>query len=240
VEAGLDASSHRALVDLADREGASLFMVLHAALGALLTRCGAGEDIVVGTPVAGRTEPALDPLIGLFTNTLVLRADTSGDPAFRDLLARLRTTDLAALDHQDLPFDRLVDALNPPRTPGRHPLFQIMLALQNNEPAVLELDGSRTRLRPTATGTAKFDLFVDVLESRTPEGAPDGLTLHVEYATDLYDTGTVEAFAHALREVLRTVGADPGVRVGRLPALPERAPAPSATGLTELEDAARS
>ncbi len=215
-------------------------MVLHAALGALLTRCGAGEDIVVGTPVAGRTEPALDPLIGLFTNTLVLRADTSGDPAFRDLLARLRTADLAALDHQDLPFDRLVDALNPPRTPGRHPLFQIMLALQNNEPAVLELDGSRTRLRPTATGTAKFDLFVDVLESRTPEGTPDGLTLHVEYATDLYDTGTVEAFAHALREVLRTVGADPGVRVGRLPALPERAPAPSATGLTELEDAARS
>jgi amino acid adenylation domain-containing protein len=240
VETTVDASSHRALLDLADREGASLFMVLHAALGALLTRCGAGEDIVLGTPVAGRTEPALDPLIGLLTNTLVLRADTSGDPAFRDLLARLRTADLAALDHQDLPFDRLVDALNPPRTPGRHPLFQIMLALQNNEPAVLELDGSRTRLRPTATGTAKFDLFVDVLESHTPEGAPDGLTLHVEYATDLYDTGTAEAFAHALRDVLRTVGADPGVRVGRLPALPERAPAPAATGLTELQDAARS
>ncbi|HZF87722.1 non-ribosomal peptide synthetase [Streptomyces sp.] len=240
VEATLDAALHRALLRLADHEGASLFMVLHAALSALLTRCGAGEDIVLGTPVAGRTEPALDHLIGLIANTLVLRADTSGDPAFRDLLARLRIADLAALDHQDLPFDRLVDDLNPPRTPGRHPLFQVMLALQNNEPAVLDVDGSRAELRPTATGTAKFDLFVDVLERHTPEGAPDGLTLHVEYATDLYDTGTAEAFALALHDVLRAVSADPGTRVGELPALPERSPAPAATGPAELEDAALS
>uniref|UniRef100_UPI00296F1243 non-ribosomal peptide synthetase n=1 Tax=Streptomyces pharetrae TaxID=291370 RepID=UPI00296F1243 len=224
VETTVDTDLHRALLRLADREGASLFMVLHAAVSALLTRCGAGEDIVLGTPVAGRTEPALDPLIGLITNTLVLRADTSGDPAFRDLLARLRTADLAALDHQDLPFDRLVDDLNPPRTPGRHPLFQVMLALQNNEPAVLELDGTKAELRPTATGTAKFDLFVDVLERHTPEGTPGGLTLHVEYATDLYDAGTAEAFARALHDVLRTVSADPGIRVRELPALPERTP----------------
>ncbi|MGW5135179.1 amino acid adenylation domain-containing protein [Streptomyces sp. NPDC004135] len=240
VELAVDSALHRALLRLADREGASLFMVLHAALSALLTRCGAGEDIVLGTPVAGRTEPGLDPLIGLITNTLVLRADTSGDPAFRDLLARLRTADLAALDHQDLPFDRLVEDLNPVRTPGRHPLFQVMLALQNNAPAVLELDGTRTRLRPTATGTAKFDLFVDVLESHDPEGAPDGLTLHVEYATDLYDAGTAEAFARALHDVLRTVGTDPGIRLGRLPALPERAPAPAATDPADLADTARS
>ncbi|GGS45380.1 non-ribosomal peptide synthetase [Streptomyces griseoviridis] len=244
VEVTVDAPGHRALLDLADRAGASLFMVLHAALGALLTRWGAGEDIVLGTPVAGRTEPALDPLIGLLTNTLVLRADTSGDPAFRDLLARLRIADLAALDHQDLPFDRLVDDLNPPRRPGRHPLFQVMLALQNNEPAVLDLDGRRTELRPTATGTAKFDLFVDAQERRTPEGAPDGLTLHVEYATDLYDAGTAEAFAHALHDVLRAVGADPGLRVGALPAPPERTPAPAGptdlTGLTDLTDTVRS
>ncbi|GAA2500613.1 amino acid adenylation domain-containing protein [Streptomyces gobitricini] len=240
VETTADAGLHRALLRLADREGVSLFMVLHAAVSALLTRCGAGEDIVLGTPVAGRTDPALDPLIGLITNTLVLRADTSGDPAFRDLLARLRTADLAALDHQDLPFDRLVDDLNPPRTPGRHPLFQVMLALQNNEPAVLELDGSRAGLRPTATGTAKFDLFVDVLEHHTPEGTPDGLTLHVEYATDLYDAGTAEAFARALHDVLRTVSAEPGTRVGRLPALPERTPAPAAADPAELENAALS
>ncbi|MDC2961037.1 non-ribosomal peptide synthetase [Streptomyces gilvifuscus] len=240
LEAVVDAALHHDLLALADREGASLFMVLHAALSALLTRCGAGEDIVLGTPVAGRTEADLDQLIGLITNTLVLRADTSGDPAFRDLLARLRTADLAALDHQDLPFDRLVDELNPPRQPGRHPLFQVMLALQNNEPAVLELDGRRAQLRPTATGTAKFDLFVDVLERHTPQGAPDGLTLHIEYATDLYDAATAEAFARALHDVLRTVSADPDVRVGQLPAVPERTPVPSGPGVTELEAAALS
>ncbi|MGW0601634.1 amino acid adenylation domain-containing protein [Streptomyces sp. NPDC002776] len=240
VETTVGADLHRSLLSLADCEGASLFMVLHAAVSALLTRCGAGEDIVLGTPVAGRTEPALDPLIGLITNTLVLRADTSGDPAFRDLIARLRTADLAALDHQDLPFDRLVDDLNPPRTPGRHPLFQVMLALQNNEPAVLELDGTRAELRPTATGTAKFDLFVDVLERHTPDGTPDGLTLHIEYATDLYDPGTAEAFARALHDVLRTVSAEPGTRVGELPALPGRTPAPAAADPAELEEAALS
>ncbi|MFI6036069.1 amino acid adenylation domain-containing protein [Streptomyces sp. NPDC051315] len=240
VETVIDAALHRDLLGLADRENTSLFMVLHAAVSALLTRCGAGEDIVLGTPVAGRTEPALDHLIGLITNTLVLRADTSGDPAFRDLLARLRTADLAALDHQDLPFDRLVEELNPPRRAGRHPLFQVMLALQNNEPAVLELDGHQAHLQPTATGTAKFDLFVDVLERRAADGAPDGLALHVEYATDLYDAGTAEAFAHALHDVLRTVCAEPGVRVGQLPTIPERAPAPAAADTGELEDAALS
>ncbi len=242
VEAVVDAALHRDLLSLADRTNTSLFMVLHAAVSALLTRCGAGADIVLGTPVAGRTEPALDHLVGLLTNTVVLRADTSGDPAFRDLLGRLRTADLAALDHQDLPFDRLVEELNPRRVPGRHPLFQVMLALQNNEPATLELDGRRAGLRPTATGTAKFDLFVDVAERRTPEGAPDGLALHVEYATDLYDTGTAEAFAAALHEVLRIVCADPGVRVGQLPTLTGRAPAPglAPADLAELEDAARS
>ncbi|MFE0320158.1 condensation domain-containing protein, partial [Streptomyces albogriseolus] len=240
VELAVDPALHRALLRLADREGASLFMVLHAAVSALLTRCGAGEDIVLGTPVAGRTEPGLDPLIGLITNTLVLRADTSGDPAFQDLLARLRTADLAALDHQDLPFDRLVEDLNPPRTPGRHPVFQVMLALQNNRPAVLELDGVRTELRPTATGTAKFDLFVDVLEHQGPEGTPGGLTLHVEYATDLYDAGTAEAFARALHDVLSTVSADPATRLGDLPALPGRSPAPNAADTAVLEDAALS
>ncbi|MHC3475228.1 amino acid adenylation domain-containing protein [Streptomyces sp. 7R007] len=240
VETVVDAALHRALLALADREGASLFMVLHAAVSALLTRCGAGEDIVLGTPVAGRTEPALDHLIGLITNTVVLRADTSGDPSFRELLARLRTADLAALDHQDLPFDRLVEELNPVRRAGRHPLFQVMLALQNNEPAVLRLDGLSAPLRPTANGTAKFDLFVDVLERHSGDGAPDGLALHVEYATDLYDASTAEAFARALHDVLRAVGADPAVRVGQLPAPPRRRPVPPAPALTEVEAAALS
>ncbi|MCX2926275.1 non-ribosomal peptide synthetase [Streptomyces sp. NEAU-W12] len=237
----VDAALHRDLLDLAEREGASLFMVLHAAVSALLTRCGAGEDIVVGTPVAGRSEPALDDLVGLLANTLVLRADTSGDPAFRDLLARVRPHDLMALDHQDLPFDRLVDELNPPRRPGRHPLFQVMLALQNNEPAVLRLDDREVPLRPTATGTAKFDLFVDVLERRGADGAPDGLDLHVEYATDLYDASTAEGVARALGKLLRAVCADPARRIGDLPAPPPRAPAaPAAIDVAEVADAALS
>ncbi|MES4892289.1 amino acid adenylation domain-containing protein [Streptomyces sp. NPDC096012] len=233
----VDAALHRELLRLADSAGASLFIVLHAVLSALLTRCGAGEDVVVGVPVAGRSEPGLDDLIGLITNTLVLRADTSGDPAFRDLLARLRPADLAALDHQELPFDRLVDELNPPRLPGRHPLFQVMLALQNNEPAVLRLEGREVPLRPTATGTAKFDLFVDVLERHTPDGTPGGLELHVEYATDLYDAATAEEFARTLRSALDAVAANPDVRLGELPApgprTPLAAPAADATGLVD-------
>ncbi|MYQ65269.1 MULTISPECIES: non-ribosomal peptide synthetase [Streptomyces] len=227
VSAVVDAALHEGLLRLADRQNASLFMVLHAAVSALLDRCGAGEDIVVGTPVAGRSEPALDEVIGLLTNTLVLRADTAGDPAFRDLVAQVRAHDLRALDHQDLPFDRLVEELNPPRHPARHPLFQVMLALQNNERAVLRLDGQDLPLRPTATGTAKFDLFVDVLERHDDAGAPDGLDLHVEYATDLYDTATAEAFAHALHEVLAAVCADPDVRVHALPAPPPRTAHPA-------------
>ncbi|MGW6521224.1 amino acid adenylation domain-containing protein [Streptomyces sp. NPDC054962] len=231
------AALHRDLTGLAEREGSSLFMLLHAAVSALLTRCGAGEDIVLGVPVAGRSEPGLDDLIGLVTNTLVLRADTSGNPAFRELLARVRPGDLAALGHQELPFDRLVDELNPPRRPGRHPLFQVMLALQNNEPAVLRLDGHPALLRPTATGTAKFDLFVDVLERHTADGTPDGLDLHIEYATDLYDPSTAEEFARSLGRLLATVSADPDVRLGGLPAPaprpPAEAPGPDTAGLTE-------
>ncbi|MFJ8194667.1 amino acid adenylation domain-containing protein [Streptomyces sp. NPDC096094] len=233
----LPAGPHRELAGLAEREGASLFMVLHAAVGALLSRCGAGEDIVLGVPVAGRSEAALDDVIGLITNTLVLRADTSGDPAFRELLARVRAGDLAALDHQELPFDRLVDELNPPRRPGRHPLFQVMLALQNQEPALLRLDGDAVPLRPTATGTAKFDLFVDVLERHTAAGAADGLDLHIEYATDLYDPATAEEFARALGRLLTTVAADPDTRLGKLPApaprTPPGVPAPDTAALTE-------
>ncbi|MEU6391698.1 amino acid adenylation domain-containing protein [Streptomyces sp. NPDC046939] len=240
----VDAGLHQGLLRLADRTGASLFMVLHAAVGALLTRCGAGEDIVVGTPVAGRSEPALDEVIGLLTNTLVLRADTAGDPAFRDLVDRVRAHDLRALDHQDLPFDRLVEEVNPPRHPARHPLFQVMLALQNNARAVLRLDGQELPLRPTATGTAKFDLFVDVLERYDDEGAPDGLDLHVEYATDLYEAGTAEAFARALHEVLTAVCADPDIRVHALPAPTPRtadaAPDDARAAVAEVERTALS
>ncbi|TWF92982.1 non-ribosomal peptide synthetase [Saccharopolyspora dendranthemae] len=212
----VDSELHGRLLELAESTDTSLFMVLHAAVSALLTRWGAGEDVVLGTPVAGRADPALDDVIGLLTNTLVLRANTGGDPAFRALLARAREFDLKALDHQDMPFDRLVEELNPARHPSRHPAFQVMLALQNNDSAVLELGADRAALRPTATGTAKFDLFVDVLERYDDRQVPDGLELHVEYATDLYEPATAEEFARALREVLESACAAPDSPISAL------------------------
>ncbi|MFG2357908.1 SDR family oxidoreductase [Streptomyces sp. NPDC048521] len=213
----IGADLHRALLRLADTGGASLFMVLQGALAALLTRCGAGTDIPLGTPVAGRADAALDEMVGLVTNTLVTRTDTSADPAFRDLLARVRAFDLAAYDHQDLPFDRLVEELNPARAAARHPLFQVMLALQNNTEAVLRLGADAAPLHPTATGTAKFDLFVEFTERRADDGAPGGLTCHVEYDTDLFDEATVRRLADSLRETLAAVAADPDLRISGLP-----------------------
>ncbi|MET9604176.1 amino acid adenylation domain-containing protein [Streptomyces sp. NPDC006512] len=205
----LDPEVHRDLLELAEDRGASLFMVLQAGLTALLTRAGGGTDIAIGTPVAGRADESLDGLVGYFSNTLVLRTDSSGDPAFTELLARVRAADLAAFDHQDLPFERLVDSLNPPRHAARHPLFQVMLALQNNTEAVLRLGGDTAALTPTPTGTAKFDLFLDVVERRDAQGRPDGLAWHVDYNADVFDHGTAAALAEHLHTLLTAVAADP-------------------------------
>ncbi|MDT0328088.1 non-ribosomal peptide synthetase [Nocardiopsis lambiniae] len=210
----LSSETHRGLLHLAAERDATLFMVLQAALAVLLDRMGAGSDIPLGTPVAGRDDEGLEELVGFFVNTLVLRTDTSGDPTFAELLDRVREADLAAFAHQDLPFDRLVEIVNPARSAAHHPLFQVMLVLQNNAGAALSLPGLEVAEEPFRTGMAKFDLTFILGESASGGGSPAGLEGGLEYATDLFDHTTAQRLVERLVRVLDTVARDAGARVG--------------------------
>ncbi|MFH9810491.1 amino acid adenylation domain-containing protein [Streptomyces olivaceus] len=219
VVVGLDAELHRALRDLAAAQGASMFMVLQTGLAALLTRLGAGTDIPVGSPVAGRTDQALDDLVGFFVNTLVLRTDTSGDPGFAELLGRVRQKALAAYDHQDVPFEYLVEVVNPARSLSHHPLFQVMLALQNAPVGEFALPGLSTCHLEASTGTSRVDLTFSLAEQFRADGGPDGLVGAVEYATDLFDPATVELLFARFARLLRAAVADPARPIGRIDVL---------------------
>ncbi|MFE3559508.1 amino acid adenylation domain-containing protein, partial [Streptomyces sp. NPDC059193] len=221
---------HAALTGLAHRHRATLFSVLQAGLAALFTRLGAGTDIPLGTGVAGRSDEALNDLVGFFVNTLVLRTDTSGDPSFAELLGRVRESQLDAFAHQDVPFERLVEEVNPARALGRHPLFQTLLVMQNHEEGELGLPGLESAPEPLGLRVAKFDLNIGVTERRTPDGAPDGLTGSVEYAADLYDRATVTTLFERLGRLLAAAAADPGAPIGTLDIL-----APEERGLLRDE-----
>ncbi len=233
---------HLRMLALARDNQASLFMILQAGLSALMTRLGAGTDIPIGSPIAGRTDHALDDLIGCFVNTLVLRTDTAGNPSFRDLVKRVRAANLAAYAHQELPFERLVEILNPARCRGRHPLFQIMLAFQNKIDVTLDMQNLVVGYQPVALAIAKFDLSFIVAERRTPDGLPSGIDGLLEYRTDLFEPDTAERMAHQLVRLLEAATADPDLTLGCLDILaPEErrqllvdwndtgAPAPPAT-----------
>ncbi|GAA1044576.1 amino acid adenylation domain-containing protein [Streptomyces murinus] len=210
------AETHRALTALARETGTTFLMVAQAAVAALLTRSGAGTDIVVGSPVTGRADQALDDLVGFFVNTLVLRTDTSGAPSFRELLRRARDTDLAAWAHQDVPFDRLVEALNPERSASRHPLFQVMLTVGQSLGTGPELDFLETEFVVPELRIAKFDLTFGFEEHLTADGGSAGFDICVEYATDLYDAGTVRAAVARLVRLLGAAAEAPDLPFGRL------------------------
>ncbi|MFI2215241.1 condensation domain-containing protein, partial [Streptomyces sp. NPDC020141] len=181
---------HRLLVGLARECGASVFMVLQAGFASLLSRLGAGSDIPLGSPVAGRGDVALEGLVGFFVNSLVLRVDVSGDPSFREVVGRAREVDLAGFGHQDVPFERLVEVLNPVRSMARHPLFQVLFTVQGDPRLVVELPGLRVEAEVSGGGVAKFDLSVGLVERFGEDGGPAGLDGYLEFASDVFDRST--------------------------------------------------
>ncbi|MEL5959802.1 amino acid adenylation domain-containing protein, partial [Streptomyces sp. CLV115] len=202
-----------ALRAAASGQGASLFMALLSLFQIVLARYCRQDDIAVGTPIAGRNRAETEELIGFFVNTLVMRTDLSGDPAFTELLDRVKDTALGAYDHQDLPFERLVEELAPDRDLSRNPLFQTMFVLQapgSTEDQAWELAGTRTEPVEIERGVAKFDLTLTAVESA------DGLRAVLEYRTDLFERATIERLAGHLSTLAASVAAAPGARLSEL------------------------
>ncbi|MGO4605776.1 amino acid adenylation domain-containing protein [Variovorax sp. 2RAF20] len=208
---------HERMLQLARDGQASVFMVLQAALAGLLNRLGAGDDIVIGTPVAGRSDHALDDLIGCFVNALVLRTDASGQPGLRELIARVRATNLAAYANQEFPYDRIVELLRPERSGANLPLFQVMLGFQSsNSRLSFSLPGLSITPQPVAVDTAKFDLSFILDEQRGADGLPGGIAGGIQYSTDLFERSTVEAIAERLVRLLEQACEAPDTALGSL------------------------
>jgi len=213
----IDPGAVAALRRLATAHGTSLFTALLAVWSALLARWADGEDVVVGTVAADRPDVALEGLIGLFINPVVLRTDLGGDPTFKEALARVRETTLGAFSHADLPFQQLVEALQPARDLSRSPLFQIFFSLTNVGLPVLELPGLTMQPLEVHTGTTEFDLAVYLTDSST--GPQAGVGGWIAYNADLFTAATVRRLADRFAAFAAAAAADPGRRLSGLPLL---------------------
>jgi amino acid adenylation domain-containing protein len=211
----LPAGVARGLRRLAQEQGATPFMALLAAFVALLHRWSNQTDFAVGTPIANRNRDEVERLIGFFVNSLVLRVDAAGDPAFRELVARVREVALGAYAHQDLPFEKIVEEIQPHRDPSTNPLFQVVFALQNAPLSALELPGLQVELLPLSDATSKFDLKLDLWE------AEDGLYGAFQYDTDLFEAATVERLAGHFARLVEGAARAPETRLQDLPLLGE-------------------
>ncbi len=225
IEPGL----RRRLVTVARENDVSQFMLMHTALAVLLERLSGSTDIAIGTPVAGRGEEALDEVVGMFVNTVVLRTDVDPDLTVADLLATVRAGDVDAMAHADVPFERLVEVLDVPRSTAHHPLFQVALSFDNNEAPELHLPGLRVEVVDPEFEVAKFDLQVTVGDT-APEG--EAAPALISYATDLFDQATVRGFADRFLRVLDAIASDTSARVGSIDILgpAERADLVAVTG----------
>ena len=221
VTVDLPAELHSGLLRLTRSTATSMTMAAHAALAAVLTRLGAGTDIPVGSPAAGRTDEALERLIGFFVNTVVLRFDTSGDPTFAELLDRVRATSLAAYRNQDVPFERVVRELSPPRSAGRNPLFQVMLQVGVDGGSDLRLPEVHVADHLPERRLEKFDLSLHVGAPIAEDGSPRPLRLRLTYATDLFDASTVRGLLDRFGAVLAAMVADPASRLSSVDTMGE-------------------
>ncbi|WP_051179030.1 non-ribosomal peptide synthetase [Nocardia concava] len=212
LEFRLDGGLHSALTELAAATDTSLFMVLHAALAVLLSRMAGTHDVLIGTAVAGRGEAALDDLVGMFVNTLALRTPVDPAKGFREFLGEVRTTDLDAFAHAEVPFERLVQVLDPPRSTAQHPLFQVSLSLQNFTPPAVEFPGLRVEVEPIERDASQFDLTFD-LRAPLPGTDSAGLDGTLTFATDLFDEATAARLVTRWQRILTAITADPGVRL---------------------------
>ncbi len=195
-------------------QNVTLFMLFLAAFQSLLARCTGQTDIPVGVPIANRPRAELEPLIGFFVNTLVFRTDLSGDPTFEELLGRVREVSLGAYAHPDLPFELLVEALQPQRNLAVSPLFQVMFTMDPPRGEPVRLPGLTLDLLPIQTGVSVFDLTLSMAD------AGDSLSGYIEYNTDLFDRSTIEALVSHYQTLLEGIAADPGLPLSRLPLLP--------------------